>query len=104
MGGKAFLSHLPNATFPCLSPVVCDSLKSGLLRRLTPLSQYVGIPRSPGEERPLECRLLWSPVKCPPTAVRHEEIKECLVRAPASRAQPEAGRTHNFALGVAMVN
>ncbi|KAH9997866.1 hypothetical protein BJV77DRAFT_1148089 [Russula vinacea] len=53
MGGKAFLSHLPDATFPRLSPLVYAAL-------------------NPGEGGPRRHRLI---VACPHAAVGHEELK-----------------------------
>ncbi|KAI0283986.1 hypothetical protein BGY98DRAFT_639697 [Russula aff. rugulosa BPL654] len=48
MGGKAFLSRIPNATFPRLSPLIYASLKATLLPRLTPLFQHVEIKHALG--------------------------------------------------------
>ena len=102
MGGKAFLSHLPNATFPRLSPLIYASLKSTLLPRLTPLFQYVGVPyEAPEKEDHGDVDFI---VACPLTAVGHEEIKHALgASACIPSAQPDRGGTHNFALLLADV-
>ena len=102
MGGKAFLSHLPGATFPRLSPLVYASLKSTLLPRLTPLFQYVGIPHeAPEKEDHGDVDFI---VACPLTPIGHEEIKLALGASACIRsAQPDRGGTHNFALRLADV-
>lgn len=102
MGGKAFLSHLPNATFPRLSPHIYASLKSTLLPRLTPLFQYVGVPHeAPEKEDHGDVDFI---VACPLTAVGHEEIKRALgATACIPSGQPDREGTHNFALRLADV-
>ena len=99
MGGKAFLSLLPNATFPRLSPAVYASVKSSLLPRLTPLFQYVGVPReAPEKQDHGDVDFI---VACPhtPAASGHEEIKRALeASASIPSSQPDGGGTHNFAL------
>jgi hypothetical protein len=99
MGGKAFLSLLPDKTFPRLSPTVYASLKSTLLPRLTPLFQYVGVPHEAPEKR--DYGDVDFVVACPnaSTASGHEEIKNALgasVCIPS--AQSDGAGTHNFAL------
>ncbi|KAF8478163.1 hypothetical protein DFH94DRAFT_82836 [Russula ochroleuca] len=102
MGGKAFLSHLPDATFPRLPPLLYASLKSSLLPRLTPLFQYVDIPHeAPEKEDHGDIDFI---VACPHTAVGHEEIKSALgAVACIPSAQPDGGGSHNFALRLADV-
>jgi hypothetical protein len=99
MGGKAFLSILPNATFPRLSPTVYASLKSSLLPRLTPLFQYVDVPReAPEKQDHGDVDFI---VACPHTSASsgHEEIKRALgASASIPSGQPDGGGTHNFAL------
>lgn len=103
MGGKAFLSLLPDATFPRLSPAVYTSLKSDLLPRLIPLFQYVGVPHEAPEKQ--DHGDIDFIVAYPHAAVGHEEIKNAL-RASACipSAQPDGGGTHNFALRLADVD
>src|SRR5712692_10325214 len=97
MGGKAFLSHLPSATFPRLSPLVYASLKSSLLPRLAPLFQHVGVPHEAPEKK--DHGDVDFIVACPRTAIGHEEIKNALgASASIPSAQPDGGGTHNFAL------
>ncbi len=104
MGGKAFLSHLPNTTFPRLSPLIYASLKSSLLPRLTPLFEHVGVPHeAPEKEDHGDVDFI---VACPchSTAIGHEEIKTALgASACIPSAQPDGGGTHNFALRLADV-
>lgn len=102
MGGKAFLSHLPNAAFPRLSPLIYASLKSTLLPRLTPLFQYVGVPHeAPEKQDHGDVDFI---VACPLTAIGHEEIKHALgASACITSPQPDRGGTHNFALRLADV-
>ena len=97
MGGKAFLSHIPNATFPRLSPRIYASLKSTLLPRLTPLFQYVGVPHeAPEKEDHGDVDFI---VACPLTAITLEEIKHALgASACIPSPQPNRAGTHNFAL------
>jgi hypothetical protein len=102
MGGKAFLSLLPNATFPRLPPAVYASLKSSLLLRLTPLFQYVGVPHEAPEK--VDHGDVDFIVACPhnPTPIGHEEIKRALgASACIPSAQPDDKGTHNFALRLA---
>ena len=98
MGGKAFLSQIPNATFPRLSPLIYASLKSTLLPRLTPLFQHVGVPHeAPEKEDHGDVDfIVTGPLTTP---IGHEEIKHAL-RASACipSAQPDRAGTHNFAL------
>jgi hypothetical protein len=100
MGGKAFLSLLPNATFPRLPPAVYTSLKSSLLPHLTTLFQYVGVPHEAPEKQDYgDVDFI---VACPLTAVGHEEIKHALgASACIPSAQPDDRGTHNFALPLA---
>ena len=100
MGGKAFRSHLPNATFPRLSPLVYASLKSTLLPRLIPLFQYVGIPHeAPEKEDHGDVDFI---VACPLTTIGHEEIKHALgASACIPSEQPDRRGTQNFALRLA---
>lgn len=100
MGGKAFNSHLPDATFPRLSPILYASLKSSLFPRLTPLFQYVDVPHeAPEKEDHGDVDFV---VACPHTAVGHEEIKSALGASSCiPSAQPDGGGTHNFALRLA---
>jgi hypothetical protein len=102
MGGKAFLSHLPDATFPRLSPLVYAALKSGLFPRLTPLFQYVDIPHeAPEKEDHGDIDFI---VACPHAAVGHEELKSALgASACIPSGQSDGGGTHNFALRLADV-
>jgi hypothetical protein len=102
MGGNAFRSHLPNATFPRLSPLVYASLKSTLLPRLTPLFQYVGVPHeAPEKEDHGDVDFI---VACPLTTIGHEEIKHALgASACIPSEQPDRRGTHNFALRLADV-
>lgn len=98
MGGKAFISHIPNATFPRLSPLIYASLKSTLLPRLTPLFQYVGVPHeAPEKEDHGDVDFI---VACPlTTAIGHEEIKHALgASACKPSPQPDRRGTHHFAL------
>lgn len=98
MGGKAFLSHIPSATFPRLSPLIYASLKSILLPRLTHLFQFVGVPHeAPEKEDHGDVDFI---VACPITAaIGHEEIKHALgASACIPSAQPDRAGTHNFAL------
>jgi hypothetical protein len=100
MGGKAFLSRIPNATFPRLSPHVYASLKSTLLPRLTPLFQYVGVPHEAPEK--VDHGDVDFIVACPLTDIGHEEIKHALgASACIPSMQPDRGGTHNFALCLA---
>jgi hypothetical protein len=103
MGGKAFLSHLPNATFPRLSPATYTALKSSLLPRLIPLFQYVGIPHEAPEKQ--DHGDIDFVVACPHTAaIGHNGIKTALgASACIPSAQPGGGGTHNFALRLADV-
>ncbi|KAF8500982.1 hypothetical protein F5888DRAFT_1609856 [Russula emetica] len=100
MGGKAFRSHLPNATFPRLSPLVYASLKSTLLPRLTPLFQYVGVPHeAPEKEDHGDVDFI---VACPLNDIGHEEIKHALgANACIPSPQSDRGGTYNFALRLA---
>lgn len=100
MGGKAFLSLLPNATFPRLPPAVYTSLKSSLLPHLTTLFQYVGVPHEAPEKQDYgDVDFI---VACPLTAVEHEEIKHALgASACIPSGQPGDRGTHNFALPLA---
>ena len=108
MGGKAFLSHLPHATFPRLSPATYASLKSSLLPRLTPLFQHVGVPHeAPEKQDHGDVDFI---VACPhasasaSAAIGHEEMKSALgASACIPSAQPDGGGTHNFALRLADV-
>src|ERR1700751_5745707 len=99
MGGKAFLSRLPNATFPRLSPATYAALKSALLPRLTPLFQHVGVPHeAPEKQDHGDVDFI---VACPcgggATIVGHEEIKNALgASASIPSAQPDGEGTHNF--------
>jgi hypothetical protein len=97
MGGKAFLSLLPDATFPRLSPAIYASLKSDLLSCLTPLFQYVGVPHEAPEKR--DHGDIDFIAACPHAAIGHEEIKIAL-RASVCIPSPQSdgGGTHNFAL------
>jgi|SRR6266850_1124095 len=97
MGGKAFLSLLPDATFPRLSPAIYASLKSDLLSRLIPLFQYVGVPHEAPEKQ--DHGDIDFIAACPHAAIGHEEIKNALgASACIPSAQPDGGGTHNFAL------
>jgi len=102
MGGKAFLSHLPDATFPRLSPATYASLKSSLLPRLTPLFQHAGVPHeAPEKQDHGDIDII---VAGPHAAVGHEKIKSALgASACIPSAQPDGGGTHNFALRLADV-
>lgn len=102
MGGKAFLSLLPDATFPRLSPATYASLKSNLLPRLTPLFQHVGVPHeAPEKQDHGDIDII---VAGPHAAVGHEKIKSALgASACIPSAQPDGGGTHNFALRLADV-
>ncbi len=101
MGGKAFLSLLPNATFPRCSPIVYATLKASLHPRLTPLFQYVGVPHEAPEKQ--DHGDVDFVVACPKAAVgRSEEIKNALgasVCIPS--AQTDGRGTHHFALRLA---
>ncbi len=101
MGGKAFLSLLPDTTFPRLAPTIYASLKSGLLPRLTPLFQYVGVPHEAPEKQ--DFGDVDFVVACPPNAaVMHEEIKTALGASVCiSSAQSDGRGTHHFALRLA---
>jgi len=108
MGGKAFLSHLPHATFPRLSPATYASLKSSLLPRLTPLFQHVGVPHEAPEKQDHGDVDFIRVVACPhasaSAAIGHEEMKSALgASACIPSAQPDGGGTHNFALRLADV-
>ena len=97
MGGKAFLSHLPGATFPRLSPAIYASLKSSLLPRLTPFFQYVGVPHEAPEKQ--DYGDIDFIVAYPHVAIGHEEIKNALGASTCIPSpQPDGGGTHNFAL------
>jgi hypothetical protein len=100
MGGKAFLSLLPDATFPRLPPAVYTSLKSSLLPRLTPLFQYVGVPHeAPEKQDHGDVDFI---VACPHTPIGHEEIKRALGASTSiPSTQPDGKGTHNFALRLA---
>ena len=102
MGGKAFLLHLPDATFPRLSPATYASLKSGLLPRLTPLFQHVGVPQeAPEKQDHGDVDFI---VACPHAAVGHEKIKSALEAiACIPSGQPDGGGSHHFALRLADV-
>jgi hypothetical protein len=100
MGGKAFLSLLPDTTFPRLTPTVYTSLKSSLLLRLVPLFQYVGVPHEAPEKQ--DHGDIDFVVACPNAAIGHTEIKHALgasVCIPS--AQSDGKGTHNFALRLA---
>ena len=100
MGGKAFLSLLPDKTFPRLTPAVYASLKSSLLPRLTALFQFIGVPREAPEKQ--DHGDLDFVVACPNGDIGHAEIKIALgasVCIPS--AQPDGRGTHNFALRLA---
>ncbi|KAI9460045.1 hypothetical protein F5148DRAFT_274148 [Russula earlei] len=97
MGGKAFVSRLPHATFPRLSPAIYASLKSTLLPRLAPLFEYVDVPHEAPEKR--DHGDVDFIVARPRAAVGHQEIKRALdASACISSTQPDGGGTHNFAL------
>lgn len=102
MGGKAFISHthLPNATFPRLSPVIYTTVKAGLLSRLTPLFQYAGVPHeAPEKQDHGDVDFI---VACPRAVAGHEDIKIVLgASACIPSAQSDGGGTHNFALRLA---
>jgi hypothetical protein len=102
MGGKAFLSRLPNATFPRLSPTIYASVKSTLLPRLTLLFQHVGVPHeAPEKEDHGDVDFV---VACPYTAIGHERIKSVLgAIACIPSTQPDGRGSHNFALRLADV-
>jgi len=97
MGGKAFVSHLPDATFPRLSPVIYASLKASLLPRLTPLFQHVGVPReAPEKQDHGDVDFI---VACPRAAIGLEDIKSALGASTyIPSTQPDGRGTHNFAL------
>ncbi|KAH9065408.1 hypothetical protein EDB87DRAFT_1555475 [Lactarius vividus] len=101
MGGKAFLSLLPNTTFPRLAPVIYASSKSSLLSRLTPLFQYVGVPHEAPEKQ--DYGDIDFVVACPnDTSVGHEEIKNALGASVCIPSAQSDGRgTHNFAMRLA---
>jgi len=107
MGGKAFLSssHLPNATFPRLSPPIYATLKSALLPRLTPLFQHVGVPHeAPEKQDHGDVDFIVACPRADAAIVGHEEIKSALgASASIPSAQPDGGGTHNFALRLADV-
>ncbi|KAI0004510.1 hypothetical protein BJV74DRAFT_807758 [Russula compacta] len=104
MGGRAFVSHahLPNATFPRLSPVIYALIKASLLPRLTPLFQCVGVPHeAPEKQDHGDVDFI---VACPRAVVRHEDIKIVLgASACIPSAQSDGRGTHNFALRLADV-
>ncbi|KAI9465486.1 hypothetical protein BJY52DRAFT_1220717 [Lactarius psammicola] len=100
MGGKAFLSLLPDTTFPRLAPTVYASLKSSLLPRLTPLFKYVGVPHEAPEKQ--DYGDVDFVVACPSLAVGHEEIKDALGASVCIPSAQSDGRgTHHFALRLA---
>lgn len=101
MGGKAFLSLLPDTTFPRLAPPVYASLKSTLLTRLTSLFEHVGVPHEAPEKQ--DYGDVDFVVACPnDAAMGHEDIKNALgasVGIPSS--QSDWRGTHHFALRLA---
>jgi len=100
MGGKAFLSLLPNTTFPRLAPIVYTSLKSTLLPRLTPHFQHVGVPHEAPEKQ--DYGDVDFVVACPNAAIGHEEIKNALGASVCIPSAQSDGRgTHHFALRLA---
>ncbi|KAI0304415.1 hypothetical protein B0F90DRAFT_1593472, partial [Multifurca ochricompacta] len=100
MGGKAFASHLPNATFPRLDPTLYTSLKSSLLPHLTPLFHHVAVPREAPQKQ--DYGDIDFVVACPRAAIGHEEIKQALgASACIPSTQPGGRGTHNFALRLA---
>jgi hypothetical protein len=102
MGGKAFLSLLPDKTFPRLTPTVYASLKSSLLPRLTPLFQYVGVPHE-APEKP-DFGDVDFVVACPNADIGHGGIKNALgASACIPSAQPDGRGSHHFALRLADV-
>ena len=103
MGGKAFLSLLPDTTFPRLTPTVYTSLKSSLFPRLVPLFQYVGVPHEAPEKQ--DHGDLDFVVACPNGAIGHAEIKHVLgasVCIPS--AQSDGQGSHHFALRLADIS
>jgi hypothetical protein len=102
MGGKAFLSRLPDVTFPRLSPLTYAALKSSLLPRLIPLFQHVGVPHEAPEKQ--DHGDIDFIVACPHAAIRPDDIKSALgASACIPSGQPDGGGTHNFALRLADV-
>lgn len=100
MGGKAFLSLLPDTTFPRLAPAIYASSKSSLLPRLTPLFQYVGVPREAPEKQ--DYGDIDFVVACPNASIGHEEIKNALgANVCIPSAQSDGRGTHNFAMRLA---
>lgn len=100
MGGKAFLSLLPDTTFPRLAPTVYASVKSSLLLRLTPLFQYVGVPHEAPEKQ--DYGDVDFVVAGPHAGIGHEEIKNALgANVCMPSAQPDGRGTHHFALRLA---
>ncbi|KAH9042121.1 hypothetical protein EDB85DRAFT_1918038 [Lactarius pseudohatsudake] len=100
MGGKAFLSLLPDTTFPRLAPAIYASSKSSLLPRLAPLFQYVGVPREAPEKQ--DYGDIDFVVACPNASIGHEEIKNALgANVCIPSAQSDGRGTHNFAMRLA---
>ncbi|KAI9443224.1 hypothetical protein H4582DRAFT_1169908 [Lactarius indigo] len=100
MGGKAFLSLLPDTTFPRLAPAIYASLESSLLPRLTPLFQYVGVPHEAPEKQ--DYGDIDFVVACPSASIGHEEIKNALCASVCIPSAQSDGRgTHHFAMRLA---
>ncbi|KAF8270788.1 hypothetical protein EI94DRAFT_1698548 [Lactarius quietus] len=100
MGGKAFLSLLPNTTFPRVTPTVYASIKASLLPRLTPLFQHVGVPHEAPEKQ--DHGDVDFVVACPNGTIGHKVLKDALgasVCIPS--AQPDGRGSHHFAMRLA---
>ncbi|KAI0670856.1 hypothetical protein C8Q78DRAFT_1032324 [Trametes maxima] len=94
MGGNAFKTVVPDATFPRMPPAVYSALKATLLPALAPLYEHVIVPREAPEKA--DYGDLDFVVSGPREGLTHEEVKASLRASHSVRM--DGPRTSNFAI------